>query len=359
MGIGCAVSGLQVALGEPVAASDAAAFGYDRVRQVGADLRDHRRFVDELTHDAYRYVPGDELLTAGTHGLRAAGFGSRSAFLTSPTSGGTNWLAHATLQSGLWTDNQLRYETLITSDRLTLSGAFHRAGWRTVDIVPANTEDWPGRKFYGFDAYYDARNAGYRGPRSAVATMPDQYTLAAFHRGELAGEHAPALAEIDLVWSHWPWGPVPRQVGWADVGDGSVFADRPEAKPSPGGVRAAYAGSIVYSLRTLLSYARTHGDDDLVLVFLGDHSLPRWSPAARQAATCRSTSSPATRTSSTGSPGGAGRMAFGPARMPRCGRWPPSATGSSPASASHPPEEVRQHLGLRPSVPRNEREQHE
>lgn len=301
----CAVSGVQIAPGEPVAARDAVAFGYDRVRQVRDDFRDHREFVGELSDDAFRHRQGDELLTAlrgkdvvvafvesygrvavehrevapqvegvltaGTRSLRAAGFGSRSAFLASPTVGGASWLAHATLQSGLWIDNRLRYDTLLAGDRLTLTGAFRRAGWRTVGVVPANTEDWPEGGFYGFDAYYDARNAGYRGPSATFATMPDQYTLAAFHRRELGGGHSPVMAEIDLMSSHWPWDPAPRPVAWADVGDGSVFTGMPESSPSPRGVRAAYADSIAYSLRTLISYVQSHGDDDLVLIFVGDH----------------------------------------------------------------------------------------
>ena len=65
----------------------------------------------------------------------AAGFSSRSAFLTSPTYAGISWLAHATLQSGLWIDNQQRYNQLLQTDRLTLSAAFKRAGWRTVAAV--------------------------------------------------------------------------------------------------------------------------------------------------------------------------------------------------------------------------------
>src|SRR3712207_7582209 len=35
--------------------------------------------------------------------------------------------------------------------------------------------------------------------------------------------------------------------------------------------RAAYARSIEYSLSTVLSFVRRYGDDDLVLVVLGDH----------------------------------------------------------------------------------------
>ena len=83
-------------------------------------------------------------------------------------------------------DSQQRYDVLVTSHRWTLSHAFARAGWRTVGDVPANTHDWPQGAFYGYDQFYDSRNVGYAGPRFGYPTMPDQYTLDAFHRLELA-----------------------------------------------------------------------------------------------------------------------------------------------------------------------------
>jgi hypothetical protein len=36
-------------------------------------------------------------------------------------------------------------------------------------------------------------------------------------------------------------------------------------------VRSTYRSSIEYSLNSLISYVLAYGDDDLVLVFLGDH----------------------------------------------------------------------------------------
>jgi hypothetical protein len=36
-------------------------------------------------------------------------------------------------------------------------------------------------------------------------------------------------------------------------------------------IRSAYIRSIEYSLSALISYVETYGDDNLVLVFLGDH----------------------------------------------------------------------------------------
>ena len=58
------------------------------------------------------------------------------------------------------------------SDRLTLSDAFRRAGWRTVADVPSNTQDWPeGTSFYHYDKIYDATQRRATGARSS-ATPP-------------------------------------------------------------------------------------------------------------------------------------------------------------------------------------------
>ena len=310
----CALLGAQLVPGAPIASTSASGLAYDQVQEVRAGIQDREVFAEEAAVDAFRDTPGEELLTglrgkdvifavvesygrvavedstispavnavldAGTSRLRAAGFSSRSAFLTSPTFGGISWLAHSTLQSGLWVDNQQRYDDLLDSDRLTLAGAFKRAGWRTVDDVPSNTEDWPeGESFYHYDKVYDARNVGYRGPKFSYASMPDQYTLSAFQRLELAQpNHAPVMAEIDLVSTHTPWAPLPRMVEWSQVGDGSVFDGMPAQGESPEDVwrdsdrvKAAFGQSIQYTLEALVSFVETYGDDDLVLIVVGDH----------------------------------------------------------------------------------------
>jgi hypothetical protein len=137
--------------------------------------------------------------------------------------------------------------------------------------MPANHRAWPeGSAFYGYDAIYDRRNLGYRGPDFGLPPMPDQYTLLALRRRELAARRrAPLFAEVDLISSHAPWSRIPRLIPWDDVGDGSIF-DRVPAD-APAQVRAAYGQSIEYSLRALFSFVQRYGDDDLVLVVLGDH----------------------------------------------------------------------------------------
>jgi hypothetical protein len=110
--------------------------------------------------------------------------------------------------------------------------------------------------------------------------MPDQYTFSRFERTEHATrDRQPVMAEITLVSSHAPWEPIPRLVDWKDIGDGSVFngmataEDPPQAiltRP-PGRVHTDYRAAIEYSLSSLVSYVENYGDNNLVLIFLGDH----------------------------------------------------------------------------------------
>jgi hypothetical protein len=106
--------------------------------------------------------------------------------------------------------------------------------------------------------------------------MPDQYTLSAFERRELARPHrGPVMAEIELTSSHGPWAPLPTTVDWAALGDGSIFqgiqahaVTAAELWSERADVPAAYRTSIMYSLTSVLSFVEHH---DLVLVLLGDH----------------------------------------------------------------------------------------
>jgi phosphatidylglycerophosphate synthase len=301
-------------VGAPVASSSTAALAVDEVQAVRTGLEDRAALARELAHDRFRATPGTRLLTGlrgkdvllvfvesygrvavqgssfsprvgtvldrGASELRAAGFSSRSAFLTSPTFGGLSWLAHSTLQSGIRVDGQRRYDQLVQNNRLTLTRAFKRAGWRAVGAMPANHRAWPeGFTFYHYDKIYDRRNLGYRGPSFGLPPMPDQYTFLALQRRELAKRHRPPLfAEVDLISSHAPWTRIPRLISWDDVGDGSIFDRLPAEESTQAALfgdakraRAAYGRSIEYSLSTLFSFVQRYGDDNLVLVVLGDH----------------------------------------------------------------------------------------
>ncbi len=226
------------------------------------------------------YAPAvTDALAAGGARLAAAGVGARSAFLTSPTVGGMSWLAHGTLLSGLWVDNQRRYDSLMVSDRMTLNRAFRDAGWRTVAVMPAITMAWPEGAFYGYDEIYPAAGLGYRGKPFNWVTMPDQYTWSALRRLELErADRRPVMAELALISSHAPWTPVPRLVPWQTVGDGTVFdAMAGEGDPpdvvwrDPDRVRLQFRLSVEYALETAVSYATSFDLENTVIVIVGDH----------------------------------------------------------------------------------------
>ncbi|CAL9359300.1 hypothetical protein SUDANB96_00630 [Streptomyces sp. enrichment culture] len=309
----CVTFGVQVA-GVPVATRGTSSWLGNRVEMVRAGLRDARVFEEQAAVDAFAATPPDRLLTGlrgkdvlftfiesygrtaledpdmagpvgavlaeGERTLEAAGFRARSGWLRSPVTGAGSWLAHSTFLSGLWIKNQQRYRTLTNSDRMTLTGYFRKAGaWRTVGIVPGVRRAWPEGKFFGLDHVYDSEHLGYRGPYFSWTPVPDQFSLEAFERLEHGrADREPIMAEIILASSHNPWAPLARMIDWEDLGDGSVFhgikaqgKDPEDVWKDPAGVRTEYRRAVEYSLRSLTGWLERYGDDDTVLVFLGDH----------------------------------------------------------------------------------------
>jgi phosphatidylglycerophosphate synthase len=302
-------------VGAPVATTSASALAVREVRAVHSGLNAPETLARQISRDRFSATPGDQLLTGlrgkdvlllmvesygqvavqgssfspgvdrvlakGNAQLKSAGFSARSGWLTSPTFGGISWLAHSTFHSGVRIDTQRHYDQLIRTNRFTLSQAFKRAGWRSIDVVPANNRTWtPGSTFYHYDKVYDSRDLGYKGPRFGYPTMPDQYTYLALHRRELAKRNRrPVFAEVDTLSSHFPWTKIPRSVPWQDVGDGSIFKRIPTAASASQGAllrhasqaRRAFGLSIEYSLRTIFSYVQRYGDKNTVLIVLGDH----------------------------------------------------------------------------------------
>jgi hypothetical protein len=305
------VVGAELGSGASIASATAAVLAVDEVHAVQSALRDHARFSAELRYDRFRNTSGNQLLAglrgkdvllvfvegygkltlegspfspgidalvdAETQKLAANGFSSRSGWITSPGFGGASWLAQSTLQSGAWVDTQGRYNELVKTHRLTLTEAFRRAGWRTVADMPANDRDWSvGLSYYHFDKIYDRRNVGYRGPKYAYASMPDQYVLVALQRLELAKpRRRPVFAEIATVSSHAPWTRVPPLIAWNRVGDGSIFKRLPVDETGLTDSKQGYVTSVRYSLRALFSFVEHYGDKNLVLVVLGDEQPSR------------------------------------------------------------------------------------
>jgi Sulfatase len=211
--------------------------------------------------------------------LSAKGFMQRSSYLTSPTQGGLSWLAHGTAMSGLWIDNQIRYNNLMISQQPTLNRMFKQAGWRTLAVMPAITMAWPEGNYYGYDYIYQADNLGYQGKPFNWVTMPDQYTLFSLQTRELEKKtRAPIMAEIALISSHAPWTPVPHLVDWNRIGNGEIFNVQASSGDSPEKVwqdndriRLQYRLSIEYAMQTLASFIENYGTKNTVILVLGDH----------------------------------------------------------------------------------------
>ncbi|MFF8933766.1 CDP-alcohol phosphatidyltransferase [Streptomyces paradoxus] len=272
---------------EFVKQSKADTFGNTPPGQLLPDLRGKDvifTFIESYGRSAVEdpiMAPGvGRTLDTGTEALEKAGFAARSGWLTSATYGGSSWLGHSTTMSGLWIDNQRRYRTVSAGDHLTLTKAFQKTGaWDTVGVMPGVQKGWPEEKWYGLDKLYDAFDLGYRGPKFSWSTMPDQYALEAFQR-RVHGKKRdkPLMSFVILTSSHQPWAPLPKMVGWDELGDGSVFDAIQKAGNKASDVltdttksREEYGRSIQYSLTSLTQWLQRYGTDDTVLVFLGDH----------------------------------------------------------------------------------------
>ncbi|MCU1506347.1 MAG: sulfatase [Microbacteriaceae bacterium] len=305
--------GAQVVPGEPIAAANTISTAVAKTNQATVAAAEQTVLNNAGATDAFAHLPASDLLTGlkgkdvivafiesygqvavqntsfskgvdnvlrkGNEDLAAAGYSERSAFLTSSTFGGISWLAHSTLQTGLWIDSQQKYNQVTAGSRFTLSDAFNKGGWQTISDVPSDTKPWPiGTSFYHFGTELNSQNVGYQGPSFSYARIPDQYTWEYFQKNELAKPHKPLMAEIDFVSSHTPWTPLPHQVPWASVGNGSIYDPQPAQglPPSvvwqnPQHVQQLYGQSIEYTMSTLFSFLTTYNNPNLVLVVLGDH----------------------------------------------------------------------------------------
>jgi hypothetical protein len=300
--------------GIPVASEHAVAMVRYREQAVRNTIRDERAFAKEAKADAFGATPPaqlvpdlrgkdmiftfiesygrsavedpvmapgvDRTLDASTQALAKAGFHAKSGWLTSATYGGNSWLGHSTFLSGLWIDNQNRYRTVTSGDHLPLTKVFQKTGaWDTVGVMPGVQKGWPEQKYYGLDKLYDAFDLGYRGPKFSWSTMPDQYALEAFQRLEHGRQRdKPLMSEIILTSSHQPWAPIPKLVGWDELGDGRIFGPIQKAGNDPRDIvtdsqrsKEEYGKTIQYSVTSLTQWLTRYGTDDTVLVFLGDH----------------------------------------------------------------------------------------
>jgi hypothetical protein len=210
--------------------------------------------------------------------IHATGRDVVSAYVESPTFGGSSWLAHLSLMSGVEVRDPETNARLMTEKRETIVTNFKRSGHRTMALMPGLRQAWPEGRFYGFDEVYGASRLDYRGPEFGWFAVPDQFSLAKFDALEVnKASRAPLFVFFPTISTHFPFIPTPPyQPDWS-----RMFLERPYDGPSI--VRAyaqqpdwthfgpGYVNAIAYDYATLAGYLRLHAHGDFVMILLGDH----------------------------------------------------------------------------------------
>ncbi|MGD8722990.1 MAG: sulfatase-like hydrolase/transferase [Desulfobacterales bacterium] len=217
------------------------------------------------------------VLTRFEQELADRGFAVRSGFFKSPAFGGSSWLAHGTIASGVFLADQLLYDLLITSDASTLASIFEQAGYRTISVMPANEIPWPQGKFFGYQKHYDARDFQYQGPRYGWSSMPDQYVLEYIYRHEILPRQQPLFIEFVLISSHAPFNRQPPYLkDWSQIGNGSIYHQKetvvfPVIWPDLTNATEAYVSAIIYEMTVIKAFIEQYLDDDTLIIIMGDH----------------------------------------------------------------------------------------
>jgi hypothetical protein len=220
----------------------------------------------------------DPLRARLQNALAQAGFASATGLLRSPITGGGSWMGHGTLLAGVKIAAQDAYEVMLVSRLRTLAHRLGEAGYRTLALMPRMDQPWPEGRLLGFAQIRNQLDLGYRGPRFAWESLPDQWVLDWFARNEL--QPAPVFAKIVLASSHTPFERVPAFIDdWAAFAKADPYKDLPvrEFPVRMGQVfdqDAGYLAAVAYSLEAAVRFAAERTDDETLFVVLGDHQPP-------------------------------------------------------------------------------------
>ena len=201
-----------------------------------------------------------------------------SAYVESPTFGGSSWLAHLSLMSGVEVRDAASNASLMTQKRETVVTTFERHGYRTVALMPGLRQRWPEGGFYGFNDIYGAARLEYRGPEFGWFAIPDQFSLARFEMLERSQpSRSPRFVFFPTISTHFPFSPTPPyQADWARMltehpYGGRAIVDAYAHEPDWTSFAPGYVNAISYTYATLGGYLRETADRDRVLILLGDH----------------------------------------------------------------------------------------
>ncbi len=204
-----------------------------------------------------------------------------SAYVASPTFGGSSWLAHLSLLSGIEVRDPETNARLLTEHRDTLVRAFGRRGFRTIALMPGMRMAWPEGAFYGFDEIYGAARLAYHGPEFGWFAIPDEFTLNRLDVLEMNRQpRAPLFVVFPTISTHFPFSPTPPyQPDWTRMStahpyDGPAIVQAYAREPDWTNFAPGYGESMAYDFAVLGGYLREHADRDVVMILIGDHQPP-------------------------------------------------------------------------------------
>lgn len=210
--------------------------------------------------------------------VRAAGMEVVSAFMTSTTYGGRSELAHVSFLSGLDTSVPWVHDLLLTTERPLLTTWFRDRGFDVHALYPALSWDWPERSFYRFDAFFDARDLDYRGPKIGYWSVPDQVTLLRYQQQQPITENSPPrVLFFPSITSHLPFHPVPPYLADAALAlqdqpfSAAQIADIAQQEEQWFNMRPAYTEMMRYNHLWVGSWIAQPRVRDAVFVVMGDH----------------------------------------------------------------------------------------
>jgi hypothetical protein len=210
--------------------------------------------------------------------IRASGRKVVSAFVDSPTFGGSSWLAHISLLSGIEVRDEDTNIMLLAEARETMVTSFARKGFRTIAMMPGLQQIWPEGAFYGFDEIYRGDRLEYKGPDFGWWSVPDQFSLARLDQAEVSRQSRPPLfVFFPTISTHAPFSPIaPYQADWARVLTATPYdeadLDRSYAEePDWMNLAPSYLNALSYDFASIGGYLRLRADRDFVMVVIGDH----------------------------------------------------------------------------------------
>ncbi|HUR34558.1 MAG TPA: sulfatase-like hydrolase/transferase [Vicinamibacterales bacterium] len=215
------------------------------------------------------------------HAIHATGREVVSAFVESPTFGGSSWFAHITFLSGIKVGDPDANALLMTEQRPTVVTNFARRGYRTIAMMPGLWYPWPEGAFYGFQDIYNGPKLDYQGPPFGWWDMPDQFTLARLDEQEVSKVSRPPLFVFyPTVSTHTPFSPLaPYQPDWAKMLTPAPFTQDElhrawTGEPDYLNLGPGYGDAVAYAYQTFAGYLEQRQGRDYVMILIGDHQPP-------------------------------------------------------------------------------------